>query len=358
MPIETAGFIADLTPANPLGSDPAGQGDDHLRLIKSVLLATLPNMGGVLGKVRKLDTAQTISAIWNTSFIVSSNSATATVVLTLPAVASITGGWYVQLSTQVNYCVLTPQAGASINTLATFTLPPNTNGILVYDGGPTTFRAWKWPVSVASTQAIFEGGIQVGGPVSASTVFTAGGIQIGGQAAFLAGVTISAGLQCRDLTLVNGQITFPATQVPSAGANTLDDYEEGTFTPTFSFATPGNLSVSYSYRVGEYTKVGRDVHIYVGIVAVPTHTTAAGNSTITGLPFTAAATGGGPLAVNINSVQTGGVDAAPLGLVNSGFATISPGRYLGSTGLGGSSGTGSFPTGVNFQLEYAGHYRV
>ena len=34
------------------------------------------------------------------------------------------------------------------------------------------------------------------------------------------------------INLTGGQIAFPATAVPSADANTLDDYEEGTFTPT------------------------------------------------------------------------------------------------------------------------------
>ncbi len=36
------------------------------------------------------------------------------------------------------------------------------------------------------------------------------------------------------LPLGSGQITFPATQNPSADANTLDDYEEGTWTPVDS----------------------------------------------------------------------------------------------------------------------------
>lgn len=37
MSLELASFIKDLVAGNPLGSDPKSQGDDHLRLIKSVL---------------------------------------------------------------------------------------------------------------------------------------------------------------------------------------------------------------------------------------------------------------------------------------------------------------------------------
>jgi hypothetical protein len=85
-----------------------------------------------------------------------------------------------------------------------------------------------------------------------------------------------------------GQIPFPATQAPSAGANVLDDYEEGTWTPTFTFATPGDLAKTFSLQNGYYTKIGRMVSVSFALVTSAfTHTTAAGNLLITGLPFTA-----------------------------------------------------------------------
>lgn len=49
MPIETATYISDLVPANPLTTDPVNQGDDHLRLIKQVLQTTLPGTGSLAG---------------------------------------------------------------------------------------------------------------------------------------------------------------------------------------------------------------------------------------------------------------------------------------------------------------------
>ena len=94
------------------------------------------------------------------------------------------------------------------------------------------------------------------------------------------------------LTLTNGQIVFPATQVPSANANTLDDYEEGTWTPTLTFATPGDLSVTYSASTGSYVKVGKIASItYIVTTSSFTHTTASGLLQITGLPFSAEAAG-------------------------------------------------------------------
>jgi hypothetical protein len=87
--------------------------------------------------------------------------------------------------------------------------------------------------------------------------------------------------------ILNG-VQFPATQSASADANTLDDYEEGTWTPVFTAATPGDLSVTYSFQNGKYTKVGNLVTVkcFIFLTAF-TFTTASGDLRITGLPFVA-----------------------------------------------------------------------
>ena len=43
MSLETGTFVTDLVSSNPPGTDDKKEGDDHLRLIKSVLKATFPN---------------------------------------------------------------------------------------------------------------------------------------------------------------------------------------------------------------------------------------------------------------------------------------------------------------------------
>jgi hypothetical protein len=73
--------------------------------------------------------------------------------------------------------------------------------------------------------------------------------------------TITGQATIPTINLTGGQITFPATQNPSSDANTLDDYEEGTFTPTVSFQT-GSATYTSS---GTYTKVGRLVLCHVRI---------------------------------------------------------------------------------------------
>lgn len=78
-------------------------------------------------------------------------------------------------------------------------------------------------------------------------------------------------------------IPFPATQVPSAGANTLDDYEEGEWTPVLKFG--GNsVGMTYTTQVGLYTKIGRQVTITAKIV-LSAKGSSTGVATITGLPF-------------------------------------------------------------------------
>lgn len=88
--------------------------------------------------------------------------------------------------------------------------------------------------------------------------------------------------------ITGGQIAFPATQNPSSNANTLDDYEEGTWTPVITASAGTFTSVAGS---GTYTKIGRAVHITVSI-NITTLGTAAGGLIFTS-PFTAANVGNG-----------------------------------------------------------------
>lgn len=48
MALETATYISDLNAENPATNDPKSQGDDHLRLIKSALKTTFPNITGAV----------------------------------------------------------------------------------------------------------------------------------------------------------------------------------------------------------------------------------------------------------------------------------------------------------------------
>ena len=99
----------------------------------------------------------------------------------------------------------------------------------------------------------------------------------------LVGVT-SANANGGVLQLKSG-ITFPATQVAASDANTLDDYEEGTFTATLKGGTTDpTIPVT---ATGKYTKIGRQVFVQIEFAAVST-VGASGTVFVTGLPFTSA----------------------------------------------------------------------
>lgn len=165
------------------------------------------------------------------------------------------------------------------------------------------------------------------------------------------GVTLSG-----TTTVSGGQLAFPATQSASSDANTLDDYEEGTWTPALTFGTPGNLAVVYSSQVGHYTKIGREV-FFSGQLATSsfTHTTASGFFELTGFPFTMALTlaGGGQVSMRgwtkANYTHTA--------LETSGGTFM----YILATGSGQANAefqVADVPSGGTIFMTFCGHYRV
>jgi hypothetical protein len=86
-------------------------------------------------------------------------------------------------------------------------------------------------------------------------------------------------------TVTTTGVKFPATQVTSADANTLDDYEEGTWTPTIT-GSGSNPSVSYSpgNTGGLYTKIGNVVTVTFE-VRWSSISGGSGAAVLAGLPF-------------------------------------------------------------------------
>ena len=79
----------------------------------------------------------------------------------------------------------------------------------------------------------------------------------------------------------------------TATANALNDYEEGTFTPTFAYGTAGNSSFGYSAQYGHYVKVGDIVHFQTNVrLNAFSKGNASGSFFLAGLPYTAHNTGG------------------------------------------------------------------
>ena len=115
---------------------------------------------------------------------------------------------------------------------------------------------------------------------------------------------VNSPVRSGDQTILNGNLVIgTANKGIDFSANShaagmtselLNDYEEGTFTPTFTNLTVGNGSV-----FGRYTKVGRIINIQLGFVWGSSSSIAGTIGDITGLPYTvfAAATNSFQLAV-------------------------------------------------------------
>ena len=124
----------------------------------------------------------------------------------------------------------------------------SSNGTEVFRVAPASFS-----MSGASTVTATNAVMTIGDATrTASTSVTTGAIVCGGGLGVWSDVYIGG--------LINisaagaGQIKFPATQNASTDVNTLDDYEEGTWTPT-------GVGVIFSSASGKYTKIGRCVYI-------------------------------------------------------------------------------------------------
>jgi hypothetical protein len=97
-------------------------------------------------------------------------------------------------------------------------------------------------------------------------------------------------------------ITFPATQSASTNVNTLDDYEEGTWTPIIDgFIT--SPTITYTTQAATYTKVGRLV-TFEFLVRGNRTSGGSGRIFIRGLPFTSAEVYGYSVIVSSSNIPT------------------------------------------------------
>ena len=117
------------------------------------------------------------------------------------------------------------------------------------------------------------------------------------------------------VALLGGQLQFPATQNTSADANTLDDYEEGTWTPVIIGTTSAGAG-TYTSQYGTYVKIGRVVIVWC-TVSWTAHT-GTGNMRISGLPFTVSSAGAGDVHIMGVSSITYSASTVPAGIpINS-----------------------------------------
>lgn len=133
----------------------------------------------------------------------------------------------------------------------------------------------------------------------------------------------------------------------------------GTFTPTITCATPGDLSVAYTDQTGIYRRVGNLVYVTIKISFTPTYTTASGIISIAGLPVTAATTTN-PGGFNCKSLSSFPWGA---GISQISFATASASTSVFIYGSGSSTASKlflitEFTSGVAQEFQFSGAYAV
>ena len=115
-------------------------------------------------------------------------------------------------------------------------------------------------------------------------------------------------------------ITFPATQSASSNANTLDDYEEGTWTPNQG----SGITITGSFNSsGTYTKIGNLVYVTARQQAGTVTVASATGELCTNLPFSVLSSGPANSWGNISNVAgtvAGVVNAAVSSVFNNGTA--------------------------------------
>jgi hypothetical protein len=145
-------------------------------------------------------------------------------------------------------------------------------------------------------------------------------------------------------------ITFPATQSASSDANTLDDYEEGTWNITVSYS--GSTSgVTYAARTGYYTKIGNVVTVQ-GAVSLSSKGTGSGTVRIS-LPFQTIGDRGGLAVGNTQQIT---VNNSPRELMVEGATSYFVIRYPNGTGNTTEILYGDISN--SFYLAFGGTYLV
>ena len=217
--------------------------------------------------------------------------------------------------------------GGTFNSAVAFS-----GGLNIADGGNIGSASDTDAISISSTgvttfsqRDIHSGGITIADGGTIGSASDADAITI----ASAGGVTFA------EVANVDKGIKFPATQVSSTNANTLDDYEEGTYTPVVTI-NASSTGIVLSNALGFYNKIGRQCNITNRITL-----TNKGSSTgvfAVSVPFTASSNSiqGGALlyyGANFSTLSANAIYAVAVAdAATYNLATSAGGQLIGSGG--------------------------
>ena len=106
-------------------------------------------------------------------------------------------------------------------------------------------------------------------------------------------LTVAGGVGVVGTLSVGSGIKFPAAQAVVTDGNTLDDYEEGSWTPALKFGG-ASAGMTYVTQLGSYIKIGKFVVAFFN-VALSAKGSSVGRASFLGLPFSVGFYGGGAI---------------------------------------------------------------
>ncbi|QEP29879.1 hypothetical protein HYP99_gp081 [Sinorhizobium phage ort11] len=155
---------------------------------------------------------------------------------------------------------------------------------------------------------------------------------------------------------VSGIVNVPSLILTDA--DFIDEVEsEGVFTPSISFATPGDLALSAVTASGRWKRKGRQIYVEGAFTGTPTFTVAAsGNLRLTGMPFNAASSVGNIVIQSLSSLIDW--NSRTMLIINP----TNGNSFLEMRGLVAAAGSApiqstEITSGSPLTINYAGEYR-
>lgn len=215
MGLETGSFLNDLVVTNPDGADPKSEGDNHLRLIKTLLKATFPGMAGAAWRVQAKSAGYTVVANDNMSIF----NCTSALTLSGTAAATLGNQHMVLVIANGGDVVFDPSGAETVNGAATLTIANGSSALITCNG--SAFLAIPFiGLAVANIWTAVQT-IRVAGGLRVEQASTQDAIAIVGRA----GGTGSYEVTVTPTTLTADRTaTLPDASITVAGVNAAQNF--------------------------------------------------------------------------------------------------------------------------------------
>lgn len=323
----------------------------------------VPNIGIITinGGTTGLTTAASSSTLSLTGILIGANGGTGVNngarTFTMGGNVTFSGAFTFAGTITGNTAVTFPTSGtlattSQLVTPAALTKTDDTNVTLTLGGSPSTalVNAASLTLGWTGQLAVSRGGTGISS--FGTGVATALGQNVNGSGAIA--LTTSP-------TFVTPVLGVAAATSINFGGSTLSNYVDGTFTPTMTCSSPGDLSVAYANQTGVYQRIGNMVFVNVRIQFTPTFTTASGQVQFAGFPIPCQVTNGIGWAGSVGFFS--GASSWPVGATSLSVLVESGASFCSLTALGSAVGSSSLQmsglaTGVQYQLVFTAVYHA